>query len=365
MATALAYAPINLPKRYPLIKNVEGSLPFAADSTSNPLRIDPSGLLLGLLLTFSGTNTTGATAPVPNNSSPYGLISGVNISTGGGVGQSINVSAYELNVAERTREPGYVDAPIVNVTVSVANELQFDLFVPICVRLGDLYAEWTDILGSIFTGDPTISCNLRVTWADAGQIFSNQAAAAAVIAGTLTVTSYKLDTPNPDQDPMLLAAISWTHILIEERLDLGATQNPYLMPTNEPRVYLRIWNLYGDGASPNFTWKNGVLTQWDLNLQDYLHFYQNIPEQVLLAEQLRAYDHALPAGTYVADFARSMYRNQWLPVNNVTLFKNAPTFTAPGAGAQVHVVQESIVPSPLARKWMASAQAAGVPVQMA
>lgn len=366
MATTLAYAPISLPKRYPLIRNVEGSIAFAADTVSNPLRIDPSGLLLGLMLSFVGTNTTGATAPVANNSSPYGLISGVNLSTGGGVGQSINVSGYELNVAERTREPGYLDDPTVGVAASTTNALKFSLWVPVCVRLGDLYAEWTDLLGSIFTGDPTVTCSLRITWGDAGAIFNNQATAAAVIAGTLTVESFKLDTPNPDQDPMLLAAISWVHQVIEEREDQGANQMPYVMPTNEPRVYLRIWDLYGDGASPNFTWKNGVVTELDFSLQDYLHFYQDIPEQSILDEQIRAYSpNALPAGTYVLDLARSMYRTQWLPVNNVTLFKNSPTVTSPGASPILRVVQESVVPSPLARKWMASAQAAGMAVAAA
>jgi hypothetical protein len=368
VASAPPYAPLGLPRRYPLITHVEGTIPFLKNSTSNPLRVDPSGLLAGLLLTFTGTNTTGATAPTPTNASPYGLISRVTLATGGGVGKSIDISAYELNLAERTRESDYVDDPVVGVTASTANALKFALFVPVCVRLGDLYSEWTDLLGSIFTGDPQVTCNLTMTFASEFEIFSNQTAAAAVVAGNFTVTSYKYDVPNPDRDPVLLAAISWVHQIIEERSDTGPVQNPYLMPTNEPRVYLRIWNVYSEqAAAPQdaATYKNGVLTLWDMNLQDYLHFFENVPEQAILETQLRRYNVALPAGSYVADFAASMYRTQWLPVERVSLFKNAPTFTAPGVGAINRVMQESLVPSPLARKWINAAVTNGVTVKAA
>jgi len=362
------YAPLALPRRYPLITHVEGTITFTKNTTSNPLRVDPSGLLGGLLLTFKGTNTTTATAPVATNASPYGVISRVNLSTGGGVGKTIDISGYELNVAERTREADYVDDPSVPLTASTANVMTFALFVPVCIRLGDLYSQWTDLLGSIFTGDPQVTCNLTLTFADEFAIFSNQTAAVAVGAGTITVTSFKYDVPNPDRDPMLLAAISWIHQVIEERNDSGPAQNPYLMPTNEPRVYLRIWNVYSEqAAAPQnaATYKNGVQTLWDMNLQDYLHFFENVPEQAILEMQLRRYTVALPAGTYVADFGSSMYRTQWLPVERVSLFKNQPTFTSPGTGAINRVMQESIVPSPLARKWIASGVAQGTKLQAA
>lgn len=352
MAAVPDYLPIALPKRYPRITHVEGTIAFAKNSTSNPLRIDPSGMLLGLLVTFNGTLVTGATAPVPVNGSPYSAISRVTLTVGGGVSRTIDLSAYELNVVERVREQDYVDDPSTPVVASTTNTWKFAIFVPTCVRDGDLYSEWTDLLGAIWTGDPTITCTLTMTFADENSLFSNQGAAAATFAGTFTVTSFKLDTPTPDRDLDLLKGISWSHVCIEERTDTGSNQMPYLMPTNEPRVYLRLWDIYGDGAAPNFTYKNGVLTTWDLNLQDYIHFFDTVPEQVLLEQQIRRYIQALPVGSYVADFAAAMYRTQWMPVDRVTLFKNQPTVPSPGAGAKLFVVQESLVPSPLARKWL-------------
>jgi len=362
------YAPLALPRRYPLITHVEGTIAWLKNTTSTPLRVDPSGLLGGLLITFKGTNTTTATAPTATNASPYGILGRVTLSTGGGVGKTVDVNGYELNIAERIREADYVDDPVVGVAASTANTMTFAIFVPVCVRLGDLYSQWTDLLGAIFTGDPQVTCNVTLQMLDEFAIFSNQTAAAAAIAGTFTVTSFKYDVPNPDRDPMLLAAISWTHQLIEERLDATASQNPYLLPTNEPRVYLRHFLLYSEqAAAPQNakTYKNGVITLWDLNLQDYLHFFENVPEQAILESQLRRYVVNLPAGSYCADFGASMYRTQWLPVERVSLFKSAPTITAPGAGAAVSVCQESIIPSPLARKWINSGVAQGTKLQAA
>jgi hypothetical protein len=356
MATVPDYLPIALPKRYPRITHVEGAIAFAKNATSNPLRIDPSGLLLGLLVTFNGTLTTGATAPVPINGSPYSVVSRVTLTVGGGVSRTIDLAAYELNVVERVREQDYVDDPSTPTTASSSNSWKFAFFVPCCVRDGDLYSEWTDLLGAIWTGDPTITCTLTLTTVDENSLFNNQGAAAAALTGTFTITSFKLDTPTPDRDLDLLKAISWSHVVIEERTDAGANQMPYLMPTNEPRVYLRLWNLYGDTAAPNFAYKNGVLTTWDLNLQDYIHFFDTVPEQVLLEQQIRRYIQALPVGSYVADFAAAMYRTQWMPVDRVTLFKNQPTIPAPGTNAKLFVLQESLVPSPLARKWLAQYQ---------
>jgi len=87
------------------------------------------------------------------------------------------------------------------------------------------------------------------------------------------------------------------------------------MPTNEPRVYLRLWNIYSEqAAAPQdaATYKNGVITLWDLNLQDYLHFFENVPEQAILEAQLRRYNTALPAApipgasaVFGADLARA------------------------------------------------------------
>jgi len=354
-AAPLAYIPLEIPKAYRRIIRQEGTIAFAKNTTSNPLRIDQSGLLLGLLLTFSGTATNGATAPILNTSNPYGLIKYVTLQTSGGVGRAINIPGYALNVVERTREADYVDGPANLNAVSSANVLSFSLHVPVCVRDGFLYGGYTDMLGAVFTGDPTLSVQVQLTFGDETSIFSTVNAAA--VAGTVTVSSIKLDTPTPDKDDNLLRAISWTHQLVQEQVIAqgnNAGNVNILLPAAEPRVYLRNWLLMSNTASG---YTNGILNTLDATLQDYIDFFQSMSEYPVLEMQRRKYIAALPPGTYVMDFASSNDRSQWLPVEKITLFKLIPNLVTPGAGCQIEVYSESVVPSPLARQWVASAAA--------
>lgn len=355
---ALDYAPLALPKRYPKLLHQEGTIAYSANTVSNPLRIDPSGLLLGLLLTFVGDQNASTSTPTASTEGIYGLVKRVQLSVGGGVGRLVDLTGYELNVIERTREQDYVDDAKTPTTNGTKNAT-FSLYVPVCVRDGDLYSEYTDLLGALYTGDPQVTCNLVITWGDQTNVYST-VAGATITNGTLTVTSHKLDVPTPDKDPELFAAISWNHVVIEEINDttLTAAGNKILLlSTNEPRVYLRLWLLYGEGTTTP-VWKNGILNTLDFSIQDYLHPVEQIVEAAQLEMQLRRYATALPAGTYVVDFASSMYRNQWLPVDRITLAKLVPNFNSPGANAIVRLCQESVVPSPLARKW-AQQMAAG------
>jgi hypothetical protein len=152
---------------------------------------------------------------------------------------------------------------------------------------------------------------------------------------------------------MIAAAISWVHMIVQDFVLTPSATGPVsgiLLPTAEPRVYLRhILTLFNNGA-----YANGIISFWDLNLQDYLHFMEAVPEQVLLEQQLKRYNIPLPVGTYAADFATADVRTQWLPVDKVTLFKSVPTITngLSLVSPRVEVINESLVPSPLARKWL-------------
>lgn len=348
----LSYLPLQLPASYRKIYRVEGTVPYAANGQSNPLRIDPSGLLGGLLLTFSGTLTTGATAPTLGNNSPYGIVKYFTLSSSGGVGRSINIPGYALNVLERLREPDYQDGPVQPVVASATNVWTFDLYLSVCVRDGDIYGGWSDLLGAIYTGDPQVTVNFSITWNSEATIITNQGAAAAVLAGSFTVTSSKWDTPTPDADMNLLQAISWTHQMIEE-INQSITGSGPLglpqLPTYEQRVYLRVMDL----VLNNGAYTNGVYSSIDSNIQNFIDFEQSIPEQVWLARQRRRYINPPPAGTYCLDFAAGNSRNLWLPVQNVTLWKVTPTISGVAlTAASADRISESMVPSPLARKWV-------------
>ena len=361
MPAGLSYMPLVLPASYREITRVEGTIPYPAggNTTSNPLRIDQSGLLESLLLTFQGTLTTTATVPTLGNNSPYGIVKYVTLMTSGGVGRAINIPGYQLNVYERVREPDYADNPVQPVVASSANAWSFSVVVPVCVRHGTLYGGFSDYLGAIYAGDPEVSVQLTITWGNEASIITNQGAANAVLTGAFTVTSFKLDVPTPDRDPALLQAISWVHQMVEEQNIAVAASGPLALPSlpvYEPRVYLRIIDyLFNNGA-----FANGVVSLYDATIQDYVDFDQSLPEYVFLQRQLRRYVNPPPPGTYVLDFASGNTRQNWLPVQHVTLFKWTPTISNVAlTNASLDRVSETVVPSPLAKKWIALTQARG------
>jgi hypothetical protein len=352
-ATVPQYLPLFVPPSFRRFTRVEGQVPYSANGQTNPLRIDPTGTLLGLLVTFSGTLTTGATAPILADSAPYSIVKYVSLSISGGVGQQCYVPAYILNLVERTREQDYTDAAVTPVVASTANVWTWDFHVPVCVRDGETYGGWSDLLGAVYTGDQEITVNFQLIFNSEATIITNQGAANATLAGTFTITSIKLDTPSPADNLGLLSAISWVHRLQEEKANVGITGAGVLsldgLPVSQPKVYLRIW----DSIVNNGAHANGVVATIDAQFQDMVDFEQNLPEQVWLARQRRRYIQPLPPGNYCLDFASGNTRNSWQPVDRISIFRITPTVSGVAlTAATLARYSEHVVPSPLAAKWM-------------
>lgn len=368
---APAYVPLVLPTAYRRYTREEGSIPFASGKSSNPLRIDQSGTLLSLMLSFTGTVAVLAGNPQPalHPEAPWSLMKRVTIS-GGGIGKNIAIPGAALRVFEQVRESDFVPTapnfvPAAGGGGGVTTAVSFDVVAPICVRDGDLVGEWSDYLGAIYTGDQNLQLRVQIDWATESDVFTNQSSALAVIAGAVTVTSFKLDTPAPSQDASLLAAISWSHQLIAEQENVsigGAGSLAALddLPTAQPRAYLRVLDQLRNGSPVNVP-LNGLIATMNAELQDTVDFERDVLEQVWLARQQRRYQVPLPVGNYVLDFSAGNRRDNWLPVGSLTLFRWRPTITVPGgvtlANANYNRYSEVVVPSPLAATWMQQAPA--------
>jgi hypothetical protein len=358
--TAPAYLPLQLPKSYRRFTRQEFQSNYVANGQTDPKRIDPTGTLLGILCTFNGTLTTGATAPTLTNGAPYELVKYVAVTVNSGVGRTIYIPAYALNVFERVREQDFLDAPSTPTAINTVNAWQFSFHVPVCVRDGDLYGDYSDYLGALYTGDQELTVQVQLVFNSEATIISNQGAAAAVLAGTFTFSSFKLDTPRPSDDINLLQSISWVHQFVEEKSGLAiaaaGSLNLDSLPTSDPRVYLRVIDL----VKNNGAYTNGVYASIDANLQDFVDFEQTVAEQVWLERQRRRYIATPPPGTYVLDFAAGNRRDNWFPVQRATLFKVTPTISGVAlVNAVMSRYSEIVVPSPIAKKWTALAVQSG------
>ncbi len=358
MGSNRSYVPLALPPAYRRLEHVEGTIAYAPGATANPLPIDPTDLLLGLQLDFSGTLNSGATPPTitSGTGAPYSLISNVTLNVGT-LGRTVNLSAYQLNQIEKSRHLDLQDAPVFPIPAANATATwTFSLYIPVCLNDGDLYNEPSDHTGAIYTGDPDVPVTVSVTFAALTAVFAAPGTA-SFTASMLTVTSHKLQTPVPSVDPQLLGVISWYQQLIQETFvtNLAAGPLDYKPPTADLRVYLRLWTFAATNAGV-FTY--GGVTTFDVTLQDIVDWFKTIGEYTWLQSALRRYRQALAGGTYVLDLSGSGTRDQWLDVAAITLFKWTHTINATLAGGTLAGCSQTLRPSQLARPWLAQASSA-------
>ncbi len=369
-AQAPQYLPLNIPTSYERKYAREGGIDFSSGGVSNPFRIDQTMLLTGILLTFHGTVSVpaGNPAPILSAKAPYALFKKVNLSAGG-PGRICSIGGYALGIFERMRESDFTGsfdfAPAAGGGGAVVTPVSFDLHVPVAARDGDTYGQWSDLIGAIYTGDPSVQVSLQIEWGTESDVFSNQSASLATITGTCDIVPIKRDVPMPSADVNLLRVISWSHQLILEQSDVpivgaGSLAALATLPSAQPRVYLRVLDIIQNNGIP----VNGLLGTRKSTVQDTFDYELDLPEQSLLAFQKRRYTVPLPAGSYAFDRSSSNLRDAWLSVGAISLFRISPTIVVPAGvtlvNATLNRYSEVLVPSSLAAKWLGLASAAGV-----
>lgn len=356
---SVSYVPLELPPAYRRYIKLEGEIGYGS---GNGISIDRDGLLVGLMLRFVGTVTAGATAPlaIAGVNAPHNILSSINFLAGG---NGTIIGAPGDLVDEFYRNLGYNLTDDVTFPVPAADaavNIEFGYYLPIAVRDPEfLFSGPGDMLGSIYTGDGGLTCKLSVVWNNGSVWYSNFAAAAPVIAGQLNVYSHKLDVPQPQNDPMLLAAISWFHA-IQQDTDSGlAAVAPvgYQPSVGQTRTYIRFFEFWKNNTG---VFTAAMLASLDVKVQGLTDWWNTLPEDVLLAQQKAINGGTMDPGSYVMDLAASKTRDQWLDVTNVTELKLTAAMTAGTVltNATFQTVAEYVQPSQLAQKWIVKASAA-------
>jgi len=370
---SLAYAPLQLPPSYRRYMKTEGQIPYGS---SNAIALDKDGLLLGLLIRFLGTVTTGATPPVfitgvqglSNSPAPWNI--GSPTLQVAGPGTPIGIPGEVANLMAQIANPLYTDqitwlpgTPLASTVYPV----EFGYYLPICVRDDEFYGEPADHVGSIYTGDPSITAYVGVTPTVGAGAEWFTVPANATIAGQWTVTSVKLDVPQPSQDASLLAAISWYHAV---QMDMnnplaGVGQQVWTPTVNTVRTYLRLLTLFrnnagaGDASKSSAAFTGGMMATLLSRAEGIITWWDTIPENVQLAYQALAYQGQITRGAYVLDLARGGARDQWMDVSSVTSLTITEAMNAVAlTNAQYQTVYEFLQPSPLAQRWFQQASAA-------
>lgn len=352
------YAPLILPPSYKRYEAQEGSRNFL---DSNALEVNQDGLLLGLDLTFAGTYTTGATAPTPivGNGAPHNILASV-IFSSGGLGQTFYLPGELLHQYNRVLRNGAATAvvgPPATPAASTAYPISFELYLPICVSDPEVFGELGDLAGAIYCADKSSTVRLKFNWRTTAAWAS---ANAGTLTGTMTVKSNKLDTPAPDQDGMLLQAISWYHALMMDNDNAlsGVGDQTWQPETQTTRVYMRFLEWFRNNGPDPGVFTAGMLSTLTSKVSGLVTWEDALTEQQVLQNQNRRYGVGkLDAGTYVIDMAASKTRDQWLDVSEISELKLIAQMTAGTVltNATWQTVAEYLQPSQLAAKFVRSA----------
>lgn len=361
---SLSYAPLALPATYRRYVKNEGTIPFGSGNT---VKLDQDGLLLGIIIRFSGTVVTGATAPVRQpGPQPWNIAKPIlNFS---GPGTPIQVPGELLNQYLAELNPQYTDSITwlpATPAASTTYPVEFGYFLPICVRDAEILGEPADHVGSIFTGDGKLSCYVGLTPNTAGTSVWFTVPANATVAGNWEIFSVKLDTPDPSEDASILQAISWYHGLqIDIDQQITANSQQVWKPTvNTIRTYLRFLTFFrnnaagSDSSLASAAFTGGMMQSLQALAAGIQQWWDTVPENVQLAYQQLQHRATTP-GVYDLDLSRGGARDGFLDVSNVTSLTiteamNTPTLT----NAKFQTVFEFLEPSSLAAKWFQRASA--------
>jgi hypothetical protein len=124
--------------------------------------------------------------------------------------------------------------------------------------------------------------------------------------------------------------------------------------------YMRILLVFytGNNFDATFAPADGLYTTVDLVANDKIHLIDTIFEADMRFDMAQSYREVLPAGTCVVDFMRvPNSRRDVLPTDSPTLTDLNLNINSTSGSNKVDVIIETVVDSPFATKWIASAQA--------
>lgn len=334
-----------------------GNLVYAGGGAPN-INLPQDNYTAEVRLVSLQTVTSGATIPVIAGYGAWGPIGNVQIS-GPSNRHPISLMAKYLETYNQVRLAPYAsnltsDVVTASTTTSWVNHLSIPLTI-----------SPTSTLGSVYTGDDTITLNLKLNNDAPAQVFST--VNGATIQGSWDVWRTTFSAPAPDQPGGWLNDISfYRELAFQTTQPLKNGSTDILLPLNTD--YVRIFLFFYTGSVNDSTYApaDGLYTTVDGIINNKIHVQEARTEADIRAHMARRYDQVLPPGTCVLDFyGPNDSRRDVIPTDppDVTSFKL--TIVSTSSNNNVDVITETMSDSPYATKWIASAAAAQAAAQPA
>lgn len=359
---APAYLPAQIPPAYREYRLQEAIVPVG---NANSFQIGADGSLKGLWITAELAFTSPDPAPdmLTTSGQPFNIITNL-VVTVGGLGQTVLCPGELLAELNKTycRQWGSAVVYPTALTEGDSYKVQFDLYVPICVRDPEVFGAPADYLGLTYTGDKQVQVNVQIQQQDAGLAYTGTPAALGTVTGNFIVASQKLDSPSPDQDPALLAAISWYHAIQNDTVNATATaSNAYQPSVNQTRIYTKLLTTLRETG----VFVGGAMGTLGAQVSGIIVMQQPLDEPTLDGIESARYgskgaataapvSSVLLPGVHVLDFGYSETRDQWFAVDDIAEFTATETANT-GDVNQFATVADYCQPSTNAQKYISVA----------
>jgi hypothetical protein len=326
-----------------------GNLVYAGGGAPN-INLPQDNYTTAVRLVSLQTVTSGATIPVIAGYGAWGPIGNITIS-GPSNRHPVALQARYLEIYNQVRLAPYASNLTSDpLTASTTTTWVTPLDIPLTISP-------TSTLGAVYTGDDTITLNLKLNNFPATQVFST--VNSATIQGSWDVWRTTFSAPAPDQPGGWLNDISFYHELAFQtttQLKNGATD--VLLPLNTD--YVRVFLFFYTGSVNDSTYApaDGLYTTIDVVVNNKIHIGESRTEADIRQEMAHRYDQVLPAGTAVIDwYGRNDSRRDVIPTDPPDVTGLKLTIASTSNNNFVDVITETMSDSPFATKWIASAAA--------
>jgi hypothetical protein len=327
-----------------------GNIPYTASGNAPTVDVPKSDYTTYIDIVSNQQVVAAGTAPVIAGMGAWGPLGVLTLKTNGNR-HPFTMPAYHADIYNRIRRAPYTSNLTADpVTISTTNNWTGHLRIPLtCVP--DM------TVGAFYTGDTSVTLTMQAQNYGTAVAFST--VNGATIQGSWDLYREIFQAPQPDQPNGWLSDISYYHeVSIQSTVNLQNGVNKIVMPVNQD--YMRILLVFytGNNFDATFAPADGLYTTVDLVANDKIHLIDTIFEADMRFDMAQSYREVLPAGTCVVDFMRvPNSRRDVLPTDSPTLTDLNLNINSTSGSNKVDVIIETVVDSPFATKWIASAQA--------
>lgn len=327
-----------------------GNVVYSAAGSSPPVDLPKSDYTTAIDIISTQQVVAGGTAPVIAAYGAWGPLGTVNLKVSGNR-HPFAMLAYEADIYDRIRRAPYASNITTDpVVISSTNNWTGHLRIPL-TAVPDM------TLGAFYTGDTTVTLTMQLQNNAAAVAFST--VNGATIQGSWDLYRETFSAPAPDLPNGWLSDISYYHeVSVQNTVSLAAGNNKIAMPINQD--YMRILLVFytGSAADATFAPADGLYTTIDLIANDKIHLIDTVFEAEMRFDMAQQYKEVLPPGTCCIDFMRvPNSRRDVLPTDSPSLTDLNLVINSTSGSNKVDVIIESVVDSPFATKWIASAAA--------